>query len=376
MKKVYTAISNLPITEAVEELYNKINEDGAIDKGAIKLLIFFVSSNYDSISVNTLMNSKFSGIKMFGCTTAGEIHSGYMGSNNVVAMGLTGDIIEDVHWEIIEKIENELPDFEPTMHKFTDYYGENVAQMSNKKYFGLLLIDGMSGKEEEFLDTFGEFTNIRFTGGSPGDDFKFQGTIIYANGKCYEHSGLICILKVATGFSVERTQSFRSTGKKFIVTKADGHRIINELDGKPATEACCEALGINQEELFDRMIINPVGLILDTFDKPFIRSLDKILPDGSLNVHCSVVEGMELEILESTDMIAETKNFIEDLFYKYPNINGMLAFNCVLRYKESQLKNEVESFGKLFNDIPTVGFCTYGEYYIGLVNQTLTVLVF
>lgn len=38
-------------------------------------------------------------------------------------------------------------------------------------------------------------------------------------------------------------------------------------------------------------------------------------------------------------------------------------------------KGLTQQYGELFTDIPTVGFSTYGEAYIGHVNQTATMLV-
>ena len=57
-------------------------------------------------------------------------------------------------------------------------------------------------------------------------------------------------------------------------------------------------------------------------------------------------------------------------------ISGIINFNCILRTLELGQKGLTEDYGKLFEVAPTVGFSTYGEQYIGHINQTATMLVF
>jgi hypothetical protein len=35
-----------------------------------------------------------------------------------------------------------------------------------------------------------------------------------------------------------------------------------------------------------------------------------------------------------------------------------------------------EAYADIFSDIPTIGFSTYGEEFIGHINQTATMLIF
>ena len=42
---------------------------------------------------------------------------------------------------------------------------------------------------------------------------------------------------------------------------------------------------------------------------------------------------------------------------------------------ELERLGQLEDYGRIFAKNPTVGFCTYGEEYIGHVNQTSTLLV-
>ena len=54
----------------------------------------------------------------------------------------------------------------------------------------------------------------------------------------------------------------------------------------------------------------------------------------------------------------------------------MINFNCILRTLGLEQEQSSEAYGALFGEIPTVGFSTYGEQFIGHINQTATMLVF
>ena len=118
---------------------------------------------------------------------------------------------------------------------------------------------------------------------------------------------------------------------------------------------------------------NPVGLVFE--GDPFVRSPQQFKGDGMV-FYCSVKEGMELSLLESTDIIASTRQAIDEKNAEIGGISGIVNFNCILRTLELGQKGLCEEYGKLFADVPTVGFSTYGEEYIGHINQTATMLVF
>jgi len=118
---------------------------------------------------------------------------------------------------------------------------------------------------------------------------------------------------------------------------------------------------------------NPVGLVFE--GEPFVRSPQQVKGD-KLAFYCSVKEGMELSLLESTDIIASTKKALENTRKEPGGISGIINFNCILRTLELNQKELAEAYGNLFAAEPTVGFSTYGEQYIGHINQTATMLVF
>jgi len=385
--KVLTAQSTkLNAKEAVLELKQKLNCNSEAnnskannsEKSSIKALTFFASSNYNSAELIAAMNEIFPNTQVFGCSTAGEIISGNacnkggMYSNSIVAMAFTDEIVEDIKVEVVDELKN--LNLMPAIKSFEDYYQSPFHKLDDTKYFGLIYMDGLSCKEETILETLGDYTNVVFVGGSAGDDLKFEKTIIYANGKYYDNAAVLVLIKSKVGFSFEKIQSFIPTEHTVTATKVDeDNRIIYELDNKPAAEVYANILNTTVEDAPNHFADACLGLMID--DKPYIRSIQKMIDNKALLMYCNVKNNAELKIVKAGNIIADTKKSIEDFKNKYKSISGMLIFDCILRRIELQNKNLLDDYMTVCSDIPTVGFSTYGEALIGHINQTATFLV-
>ena len=365
MNIVSACSSKESVDQVVQELQDQFRNLEAT------MVLYYASSRYAPESISQKMQEAFPGATVFGCSTAGEIASGKMLKNSVVAMAFNSQAIKDLRVEVIEDLGQ---DIRGSFDSFGSYFKKPVAEMDPKQYVGIILIDGLSGKEEMIIDRIGDLTNINFIGGSAGDDLKFAATQVYANGRSYSNAAVLAILEPATEFACIKTQSFNVLPQKLVVTEAnEGNREVLQFNDMPAAAAYAEALGISVQEASGRFMHNPVGLVID--GEPFVRSPQRI-NESSMIFYCSVVEGMELSILEATGVVEDTWKALEDTKTKLGGISGVVNFNCILRTLELEQVQETDQYGALFSDFPTVGFSTYGEQYIGHINQTATMLVF
>jgi hypothetical protein len=339
-----------------------------------KLLLFFASSKFAPEEISRKMQGAFPSALVFGCSTAGEIFTGRMLDDSVVVMGFNDDSLLDAKIEIIEDLDDK-DGVKKAFDSFAGHFGESVADMASREYAGIILVDGLSGAEESLIETIGDSTNVVFIGGSAGDDLKFSSTHLYANGKTYTNAAILALLKPGTDFTFVKTQSFRDLGIRLDVTKADeASRTVIEFNGKPAAVAYAEAVNSSVEDASNRFMHNPVGLLID--DEPYVRSPQQIKDNGTMAFYCGVREGMELSLLESTDIIEDTRTAIRQAGKESGVIYGIINFNCILRTLELKQKNLTGEYGDIFSSVPTAGFSTYGEQYIGHINQTATMLVF
>ena len=336
-----------------------------------KLVVFFASSTFAPEAVASQMGAAFPQAETFGCSTAGEIVSGRMLTNSVVAMAFDRQSVKAAKAVVLEDLSSDSYD---AFSSFEKCFNKPMAEMDPKQYVGIVLIDGLSGKEEQIIDRIGDLTNVNFIGGSAGDDLKFAATHVYANGKSYSNAAVLAMIEPVGEFAFVKTQSFCPLAKKLVVTKAnEAAREVLEFNNKPAAVAYAEAIGTTVADAPNHFMHNPVGLVFE--GEPFVRSPQQIKGD-SMFFYCSVLEGMELSLLESTDIIADTKKAVETARQELGGISGMINFNCILRTLELNQKGLSSAYGELFSVAPTIGFSTYGEQFIGHVNQTATILLF
>jgi hypothetical protein len=190
---------------------------------------------------------------------------------------------------------------------------------------------------------------------------------VAVNGKVITGPGAMALLYVPGGFDLIKTQSFCTTGKTLTPTRVDRKtRAVLEFDGKPAAQAYAEAVGVTSVgEAANAFMTNPLGLMAG--DEPFVRSPQRI--DGDkVHFYCSVHEGVELAVLKGQNIVADTEKALSQTQFR-----SLIVFNCILRTLDLKNQGKTEAFGKLFTK-PTIGLSTYGEAFIGHINQTATIL--
>lgn len=339
----------------------------------VKMLVFFASSSFNPDEISKKIDESFQGAIVFGCSTSGELVSGKMLKNSVVAMAFNSNMIADAKIEVVENIRKD-GDINKAFVSFEKHFKEPVSKFDTEKYAGIVLIDGLSTSEETIMDKIGDHTNCTFIGGSAGDDLKFSKTYVYANGIAYTNAAILVMFKSKLVFDIIKTQSFTVLDKKLIATKVDPFtRKVMEFDHQPAVEAYANALGVPKEKAPNYFMTNPVGLVIE--NDIFVRSPQRIVEDGII-FYCNILEDMEVSLLQSQNIIIDTKAAIENKKDELGSISGLINFNCILRTLELEQKDQTEAYGKIFSDIPMIGFSTYGEEYLGHMNQTATILLF
>lgn len=338
-----------------------------------RFILFFASSSFDPAALATAMQQQFPTAEIAGCTTAGELVSGKMLNNSVVAMAFDAEALEDVAIGVVQnlKTENQVPQ---VFAAFEQHTGQKMMALDVNRYVGLILIDGLSGAEEKVMDKIGDLTNILFVGGSAADDMKLQATYVFAGGTAYTNAAVLALLKPKASFDVVKTQSFCDAKKVLKATRVnEAERIVYEFDGGPAREAYARAVELPVEEASRKFMDQPFGLMVE--GEPYVRGL-KQFQDDALVFFCHIKEGMDLNLLQATDILEDTRALIQARKEKMSPISGLIHFNCCFRTLQLAKYGQLEEYGKLFADIPMVGFSTYGEQYLGHINQTSTMLIF
>jgi hypothetical protein len=352
-------------TETVEEILKQFSSITPCT------IMFFASAKYDLAQLGNKLQNAYPKAKIFGCSTSGEIVTGKMLKNSVVAMAFDKESIADIDIAVVEHVKQEN-NVKTTLEQFEKYYKQKLSSLNIDKYVGVILVDGLSGAEEKIMDTLGNLTDLIFIGGSAGDDLKFKTTHVFANGKAYTDAAVLALLKPTKGYEILKTQSFKVLDKKLVADKVnEANREVLSFNKMPAVEAYAKATETTPKLAQDNFMKNPLGLVIN--NEPYVRSPQQI-KKSSMIFYCNIKEGAELALLESADIVKDTDKALKGLL-KNGKAAAIINFNCILRTLELEQKNQTAAYGKLFAEMPTVGFSTYGEEYLGHINQTATMLI-
>jgi hypothetical protein len=358
-------------TEAIGELLGQLNGSAA------SAILFFSSTDHDATAVAQALRGAYPTAQVIGCTTAGEFSDKATGTGGIAAIALPAtkavaavSTLANFESGVDHGVAGAVKDLEEQL-------GRPLSELDPERYVGLVLIDGMHGVEERVNELLGNAAPfLSFVGGSAGDDLKFAETEVFAGERSSAHGAALLILELNVPFAVVKTCSFEPTGHRFRITRADiSERTVWEIDGRPAVEAYADAVGVASNELDGAVFMkSPVGLMID--GQPWIRSPQQVVDGGGLKFYCQILEGIDIDLMRSTDLVGETRSALRQAAGELggPPAGGVL-FNCILRRLEIDSTNNHDEFVDAIGLCPVGGFHTYGESYVGHINQTLTGLL-
>jgi len=225
---------------AVQEFHS------AVAQPDMALVVFFCSSEYDLDLLAAEMQRLFAGVQVVGCTTAGEI-----GPAGYCQHSLSGVSFPEASCAAVSGLLDQLSEFDITKgHDFAQTLLQRLESKASNPSpdhsFALLLIDGMSGREERVAHAL-QYTlgKIALFGGLAGDDQKFAKTYVYSNGNFHTDSAALVLVNTALPFKIFKTHHFVSTDERFVVTEADpAKRIVKEINGLPAATEYARLVGV------------------------------------------------------------------------------------------------------------------------------------
>lgn len=358
----------LDSAQAVREFHASVAQPDA------ELVVFFCSSEYDLDVLASEMRRLFAGIHVVGCTTAGEI-----GPVGYRQHSLTGMSFPSASCVTTSGLLDQLSRFD--IAKGRDFTQNLLQQLesrapgaSSKSSFALLLIDGMSVREEPVAYAMqSALGNIMMFGGSAGDDMKFSGTWVYRDGGFHADSALLVLVSTTLPFRIFKTQHFVPGNERMVVTEADpARRMVFEINGLPAAAEYARLVGIDSDNLNPlRFAASPVVVIMDGTD--YVRAIQTANDDGSLTFYSAIETGLVLRVAHGVDLANNLEQTFDRIREEIGPPQIVLGCDCILRNLEASMDGKKQRIGDIFRRNNTIGFSSYGEQFHGIhVNQTFT----
>lgn len=360
------------------------NEQDAVDEVAKKLeassaafSVLFISHQYDINKIQEAVKSRFSE-KAIACTTAGEIATDQYSEYSISGVSFQGDDF------LFEKVSiDDLNDLNPEMMKSSmEKVKQNEAKLGVlAKTFGIILIDGLSVKEEIVCGFISNFIgDIPLVGGSAGDGLNFGHTYIYSGDQFKENSATVLFVTTDIPFQVFKSQHFDETDRKVVITESiPEKRIVTEINGEPAATAYADLLDIEIKD-FSPTVFSNYPLMLKVGGEFFVRSIQKVNDDLSLTFYCAIDTGLVLTLAKKKNFFENTSRLFNDIKdNKLGNLECSILFECILRRLEVEQMQDYQkdSLFELYRENNCIGFHTYGEQFGNVhINHTLIGVVF
>jgi len=338
------------------------------------LVVFFCSVDYDLGDLASEMNRQFDGVRVVGCTTAGEVGpAGYRDRSLVGASfpageftARTGRLDELRHFEFTQASD--------LVHDLRHRLEHVAAQADSTNTFALLLIDGLCLREEPVTHALqAALGDVPLVGGSAGDGLSFGVTHVFSEGEFRSDCAALTLVTTPVPFRTFKAQHFVPTEDRVVVTSADAeHRIIKQINGLPAAEEYAKLVAKSAGSL-DPLSFASTPMVVMLAGTSYVRSIQRANPDGSLTLYCAIEEGVVLRVARGVDLVENLQQTFDRITADIGRPQAVIGADCVLRKLEilqCGLAGRVEA---ILRNNHFVGFNSYGEQFGGThVNQTFT----
>ena len=351
-----------------------------------KLLIVFVSCEYDLEALVAGIRSELPSGPLIGCSTAGEIAAAGPDEAAVVLTAIGGEGL-DVATALARNASDDL-------RGAGEHAASCVVATGDRQHEVLLMLtDGLAGDQQEIVR--GAYSvvgaGVPLVGGCAGDDLRMQRTFQICDDEVLSDAVVAAAIASDAPVGIGVRHGWRRVGEPMLVTVAKDNQ-VHEIEGRPALDVYLERLDVPADARRDPAAFtafastHPLGLAgrgkehqvrfisAADFETRSLISIAQV-PQGGL---VWAMEGDAESVLQATD--GACQDALKALGGNQPV--GLIAFDCIARrgiLGNEGIRNEIARIARRGEGAPIAGFYTYGEFartqgMSGFHNQTLVVL--
>lgn len=330
------------------------------------LCLLFASPNLPYASLAKFLAAK--GMRVIGCTTAGEIIDGQVEEQTMV--GMMFELRSDCFQILLEEQEAGM-----TEYACAQALGRRVKEVFASPAV-ILLTSGLTTDGHQLTEGLQHALGpaVPISGGMAGDDLHMQDTFVFTHERvCRRGLALLVFDREQVGLYDMASSGWQAVGVQKTVTRSEGNRVYT-IDGEPTLDVYQKYFGLSDANL-DKTAIEigihyPLQLQREEGAAVLRAPLVGNLEDRSVTFAGTVPEGATVSLSISAG--AEiTRNLLADygeLKRAQPNADAVILFSCIGRNNAlgPMIEDEVAGIQALWQ-APMVGLFTYGE--IGRLNH-------
>ena len=332
---------------------------------ALTMILFFAPDGGQVTEVSAVLSDAFGpGCQVMGCSSAGGFAFGGYDDRQIVLIGFPAASFRASAVWLPSLRQHMARDWMRRLRALT----REFAPTPGRARFGLLLVDGMSGREELITTTVdATLPDLLVLGGSAGDGLRFERTALALDGESLPESALFCLIE--TDFAVEEVvfDPFVPASQRMFVTRASpDDRLLEEINAEPAVEEYARLIGVPVGDLGPAVFAaNPI--LERSNGRHFVRAISGVTERGGLTLMSAVETGAILKLGRADSLTLGMQDRLNGL----GEVALILGFDCILRRIALEEAGQAVLINALYSKFRIAGFNTYGEQHCGIhVNQT------
>lgn len=320
------------------------------------------------------LNAEFSGLPVFGCSTAGQITPEGYETNALLVISFPKQHFRCASMMISPLKPLSIKQIAADVRKLSAQF----QKTANWNRLALTFADGLS-KQEDMLVAALEtgLDDMPVFGGSAGNGLAFRETFVLHNGTFQSNAAIVILLETDLEFTGLGFDHFLPTDHQMVVTEAiPEERLVLEINGAPAALEYARLVGVEVDQLSPRVFAeNPV--LVRNNALYHVRAIQEVQPGGALSFLSAIDDGLLLTLGRGQEILRTLEAGLDVHDARGAAPDFVLGFDCFLRKLEIEQKQLTTAASKILRARQVLGFNTYGEQHCGVhVNQTFVGVAF
>lgn len=337
-------------------------------------LLVFAPDGLDLDDLAEALNQQFSGLPVFGCSTAGQITPEGYETNALLVISFPKQHFRCASMMISPLKPLSIKQIAADVRKLSAQF----QKTANWNRLALTFADGLS-KQEDMLVAALEtgLDDMPVFGGSAGNGLAFRKTFVLHMGRFHTNAAVVILLETDLEFSGLGFDHFLPTDHQMVVTEAiPEERLVLEINGAPAALEYARLVGVEVDQLSPRVFAeNPV--LVRNNALYHVRAIQEVQENGALSFLSAIDDGLLLTLGRGQEILKTLEAGLDVHDGRGAPPDFILGFDCFLRKLEIEQKQLTSEASKLLRARQVLGFNTYGEQHCGVhVNQTFVGVAF